>query len=60
MIWKNKYSTEWRTRFALFPVEMGGNTIWLQRYRERYVESKTTCRGCHTIGWWEREAGGEK
>ena len=58
MRWKNKYSPEWRTKFALLPVKIKGYTVWLERYEERYVSIRDQYRyegwGRDVIGRLER------
>ena len=55
MITPNRYCPDWVKRFALFPVQNGGYTIWLQFYWKRYVEVKSEdkCRHCNVVGYFE-------
>lgn len=59
MIWNNEWNTEWIVKFAIFPVNLdGGKTLWLQKYKQRYVKvfKPCGCVGCHLNGYWERQS----
>ena len=55
MIFKNKYYKEWHKKFAWFPENINGETVWLRSYYMRYVTSdEYGCERCkHFSGWWE-------
>lgn len=61
MKFDNKYNTDWVKKFAFFPVHVGGKTIWLGSYYQRYVEKKiddcdcNCARFCFTEGFIERK-----
>jgi hypothetical protein len=53
MRWKNYYCTEWHRKFALFPTDVHGTTVWLESYWMRYVPGRRFDDDWDVSGYFE-------